>query len=71
MTAVNTESPKAGAISITADPKKGIVSGTADINASPERVFRALTTEEMAEWWGHEGVYRTHDYQTLRSARVT
>ena len=45
MTAVNTESPKAGAISITADPKKGIVSGTADINASPERVFRALTTE--------------------------
>lgn len=63
MTAVNTESPKAGAISITADPKKGIVRGTADINASPERVFRALTTEEMAEWWGHEGVYRTHDYE--------
>ena len=63
MTAVNTDTPKGGAISVTADPKKGIVRGTADINASPERVFRALTTEEQAEWWGHEGVYRTHDYE--------
>ena len=41
MTAVNTEAPKAGAISVTADMKKGVIRGTADINASPERVFRA------------------------------
>jgi uncharacterized protein YndB with AHSA1/START domain len=47
MTAVNTEH-EGGAINIISDPKKGIVSGTADINASPERVFRALTTEEQA-----------------------
>jgi len=62
MTAVNTGAPKAGVINITTDPTKGVIRGTADINASPERVFRALTTEEQAEWWGHEGTYRTRDY---------
>jgi uncharacterized protein YndB with AHSA1/START domain len=59
MTAVNTEAPTA--INVTADTTKGIINGTADINASPERIFRALTTEEQAEWWG-QGPYRTHDY---------
>jgi hypothetical protein len=59
MTAVNTEAPTS--INITADTTKGIISGTADINASPERIFRALTTEEQAEWWG-QGDYKTHDY---------
>jgi len=63
MTAVNTEAPKAGAISVTADTKKGVIRGSAEINAPPERVFRALTTAEQAEWWGHEGVYRTYDYK--------
>jgi uncharacterized protein YndB with AHSA1/START domain len=59
MTAVNTEAPTA--INVTADTTKGIINGTADINASPERIFRALTTEEQSEWWG-QGEYRTHDY---------
>ena len=59
MTAVSTESPSA--INVTADTTKGIINGTADINASPERIFRALTTQEQAEWWG-QGPYRTHDY---------
>jgi uncharacterized protein YndB with AHSA1/START domain len=63
MTAVNTDSTKADAISVTADTKKGVIRGTAEINAPPERVFRALTTEEMADWWGHDGVYRTSDYK--------
>jgi uncharacterized protein YndB with AHSA1/START domain len=59
MTAVNTETPTA--INVTADTTKGIINGMADINASPERIFRALTTEEQSEWWG-QGEYRTHDY---------
>jgi uncharacterized protein YndB with AHSA1/START domain len=63
MTAVNTSSTNADAISVTADTKNGVIRGTAEINAPPERVFRALTTEEMSEWWGHEGVYRTMDYK--------
>lgn len=50
------------AVQVVADTVKGIVTGFAEIDASPERVFRALTTEEQSEWWGHEGMYRTHDY---------
>jgi uncharacterized protein YndB with AHSA1/START domain len=60
MTAVNTEAPTA--INVTADTTKGIINGTADINASPERIFRALTTGEQAEWWGQDDLYRTSDY---------
>lgn len=63
MTAVNAESAKSDAIHVTADAKKGTINGTAEINASPERIFRALTTAEQADWWGQEGLYRTYDYQ--------
>jgi uncharacterized protein YndB with AHSA1/START domain len=63
MTATNATSAGAKPISVSADTQKGIIHGSAEINAPPARVFRALTTEEQAEWWGHEGVYRTHDYQ--------
>lgn len=62
MTAANAAPPKADPISVTADTTKGIIHGIAEINASPERVFRALTTSEMADWWG-QGVYRTTDYK--------
>ena len=60
MTAVDTNS---SAAHISADPAKGIVSGYIDIAASPERVFRALSTDEQAMWWGQEGMYKTHDYE--------
>ena len=63
MTAVNTGSPKADAINVTADTKKGVIRGSAEIAATPERIFRALTTSEQADWWGQDGLYRTHDYQ--------
>lgn len=46
---------------VTADKEKGIITGSADIAAPPERVFRALSTDEQAKWWG-QGPYRTHDY---------
>lgn len=41
-----------------ADLKDGVIVATVEIAASPERVFRALTTEELAQWWGEEGAYR-------------
>jgi|CZKU01.1.fsa_nt_gi uncharacterized protein YndB with AHSA1/START domain len=34
-----------------------IVLATVDVAAPPERVFRALTTDEMERWWGAPGVY--------------
>jgi uncharacterized protein YndB with AHSA1/START domain len=48
----------------TADTEKGIVNVIADIRATPERVFRALTDPvELAQWWGAEGVYRTERWE--------
>lgn len=61
MTAVHADS--SAPIRVMADSEKGIVTGYADIAASPERIFRALTTEEQAEWWGQEGMYWTKDYE--------
>jgi uncharacterized protein YndB with AHSA1/START domain len=60
MTAVQTNTSPAN---VTADREKGIVTGYVDIAAPPERVFRALSTDEMAQWWGQEGMYRTADYK--------
>ncbi len=42
-----------------ADLEQGVVLARVEIAAAPERVFRALTTEELAKWWGADGMYRT------------
>jgi uncharacterized protein YndB with AHSA1/START domain len=42
----------------------GTIIGDIEIEAAPEVVFDALTTpEDLAAWWGAEGVYRTHDWE--------
>jgi uncharacterized protein YndB with AHSA1/START domain len=42
----------------------GTIIGDIEIEAPPEAVFDALTTpEDLAAWWGAEGVYRTHDWE--------
>ncbi len=42
-----------------ADLDKGVVLARVDIAVPPERVFRALTTDEFAQWWGAPELYRT------------
>lgn len=42
-----------------ADVTEGIVLARIDIAAPPERVWRAITTEELAKWWGSDDMYRT------------
>lgn len=38
--------------------------GEIEIEAPPEAVFDALVTpEDLAAWWGAEGMYRTHDWK--------
>ncbi len=38
--------------------------GDIEIDAPPEAVFDALTTpDDLAAWWGADGVYRTHDWE--------
>ncbi|HKV53100.1 MAG TPA: SRPBCC domain-containing protein [Candidatus Binataceae bacterium] len=46
-----------------ANLKDGVIVATVEIAASPERVFRALTTAELAQWWGEEGDYRVTAYK--------
>ena len=49
----------------TADIEKGTVNVVADIAATPEAVFRALTDpEELPKWWGAAGVYRTSRFES-------
>jgi uncharacterized protein YndB with AHSA1/START domain len=45
-----------------ADYDNGIVLASVEIAASPERIFDALTTQEVVKWWGSEGVYTTTEW---------
>jgi len=42
-----------------ADVGEGIVLARIDIAVPPERVFTALTTQELTKWWGSAEMYRT------------
>jgi uncharacterized protein YndB with AHSA1/START domain len=42
-----------------ADVTEGIVLARVEIGVPPERVFRAISTEELAKWWGSAELYRT------------
>jgi uncharacterized protein YndB with AHSA1/START domain len=44
-----------------------IVLATVDVAATPERVFRALTTDEAERWWGR--AWRLH-HRGLESGRA-
>jgi uncharacterized protein YndB with AHSA1/START domain len=56
-----------------ADTAKAITDGdivlaTIDVPATPERVVRALMTDECERWWGAPGVYTIESWKaTLRS----
>jgi uncharacterized protein YndB with AHSA1/START domain len=41
-----------------ADVTAGMLLASAEIKARPERVFRALASEEIAKWWGSPELYR-------------
>ena len=41
-----------------ADVSAGTVVATVEIEATPDRVFTALTTPEVAQWWGSAETYR-------------
>jgi uncharacterized protein YndB with AHSA1/START domain len=45
-----------------ADLAEGVVMARVEIAASPDRVFRALTTDEITTWWGADGEYRTTNF---------
>jgi uncharacterized protein YndB with AHSA1/START domain len=58
-----TNTPRTGAARALADLELGTIVATIEIHATPETVFRSLTTpEELLRWWGAEGVYRTTEW---------
>jgi uncharacterized protein YndB with AHSA1/START domain len=46
-----------------ADGGGGTIIATAEVATSPERVFRAFTTNEVERWWGHADFYRQTDWK--------
>jgi uncharacterized protein YndB with AHSA1/START domain len=44
------------------DLAEGAVAATVEADAAPERVFRTLSSKEIIEWWGADGVFRTTDW---------
>jgi uncharacterized protein YndB with AHSA1/START domain len=46
-----------------ADTAEGTILATVTIGAPPERVFRAITSDEVTAWWGSPDTYRTTSYR--------
>ena len=42
-----------------ADVSAGIILADIEIKAPPERVFTALTSAEITQWWGDDDTYKT------------
>jgi uncharacterized protein YndB with AHSA1/START domain len=41
-----------------ADLSRGMILASVEIEAKPERVFAALASDEIAQWWGSPELYR-------------
>lgn len=48
-----------GVARAVADLSEGVILASVEIAAPIERVFRALASEEIVNWWGSEDTYRT------------
>ena len=45
-----------------ADFGEGLVLATVEVNASPDRVYRALASDEVCRWWIRPGVFDTREW---------
>jgi uncharacterized protein YndB with AHSA1/START domain len=45
-----------------ADLAEGLVLASVDVAAAPERVFQALASKEITEWWVRPGVFDTREW---------
>ena len=50
------------AAEVTADTAKGQILGLVEIAASPERVFQAIASKKICEWWVRPGVFNTTEW---------
>lgn len=58
-----TAQPKKSAARAIADVSTGTLLATVEIAVPPERVFRALTSEELTSWWGAPDAYQTTSWR--------
>ena len=56
------EAPKMRGPRAVADVTAGMLLASVEIKASPERVFRALASEDIAKWWGSPDLYRVTEW---------
>jgi uncharacterized protein YndB with AHSA1/START domain len=49
-------------VHVTTDVDAGVVVATVELAASPERVFRALASKEIVDWWVRPGVFDTTEW---------
>jgi uncharacterized protein YndB with AHSA1/START domain len=47
---------------VTADIELGVINAVIEIAASPARVFDALASEEIVNWWVNPGVFDTREW---------
>lgn len=45
-----------------ADVTGGTIIATVEIAAPPERVFAAISTDEITKWWGSPATYQTTEW---------
>jgi uncharacterized protein YndB with AHSA1/START domain len=45
-----------------ADLADGLILASVDVAAAPERVFQALASKEITEWWVRPGVFDTREW---------
>src|SRR5262249_6853307 len=45
-----------------ADLEEGLILATAEIAATPERIFQALASTEVCAWWVRPGVFDTREW---------
>src|SRR5712675_1029178 len=53
---------KSGAAKALANLAEGEILATVEIAAPPERVFRALASQEIVDWWVRPGVFDTRQW---------
>jgi uncharacterized protein YndB with AHSA1/START domain len=51
------------AVSSSCDLEQGSIDAVVEIAAPPERVFQALASEEIVNWWVNPGVFDTREWE--------
>lgn len=49
-------------VQVAADLAEGFILGNVQLAAPPERVFRALASDEIIQWWVRPGVFDTREW---------